>query len=152
MTKNGDLLAPLILFLVGWIAILANGPIAMITLLMLLPIVAVGAIVAVSYMGYVYRRMAPPRPVFFRMLMGSQIAKIIMGVIVGYLSVATLGSLTGLFTLWTPTREERSAFVALIVCILLSPPMYYAYVIWRGRHRAGRSEFDEGDRNAGEAP
>lgn len=133
-----------IAFVVGVIAIIFDGARTARVLTLMLPLIGLGAIISLIYMVYVYRRMQVPRPIFFRMLLGATTAKVLLAIPVGYLSLAALGAATGQFMLPIPgDRDQRSAFIVLMVCILLSPPMYYALTIWSGRRRAGHSEFDE---------
>lgn len=133
-----------LLFFVGIIAIVVDGPTTYAALAVLLPVVSLGAVISLIYMIYVYRRLLAPRPIFFRMLLGAVTSKVLLAIPVGYLSILAIGEATGSFHLPMPgDRAQRSAFIALIVCILLSPPMYYALTIWSGRRRAGHSEFDE---------
>lgn len=116
-------------------------------LITLLPLVGIAVTIAVGYMIYVYWQMRSPRPIFFRMLLGSAVTKVAAGLSIGYIALASLGDRLHLFTLPLPgSQTQRTAYVILAIVIALTPPIWYALTIWSGRRRAGRSEFDEGDR------
>lgn len=140
--RPNSLTVLLLIYLVGVVAVLvAPRPMALL-LSMLLPVSIAAVVVSVVYMSWVYHAMTPPRPVFFRMLLGSAVAKVAAGIMIGYLGVAALSDWLGWSTIPTPDPVTRAALVILSIMMALTPPVWYALTIAMGRRRAARSEFD----------
>ena len=129
-----DLLTFSIIFLFGLLAILLFPVRSAYVLVLAVPVVAVLALMSAAYLGHIYREQDAPKPVLFTMLLGATVTKTAMGAIIGYIAAATLLRQQG-FDVPYPSGSV-SALVALIVSVLVTPPIFYAARIYFGRRRA----------------
>lgn len=101
------------------------------------------AIIALGYVVAVYLRAKPARQsVIFRMLVSSDVIKVLAGVWIGFLAVYRLSDFGVSLPVWT------SPISAIVIGILLFPPILHAIVFHRLRKRYGDSSpppFHAGD-------
>lgn len=89
------------------------------------------ATLSLSYVIAVYIRSKSRDSVIFRMLVGSDVIKVIAGVWIGFLAIYRLSDFGVPLPVWT------SPISAVVVAILLAPPILHAIVFRRLRRRYG---------------
>lgn len=89
------------------------------------------ATVSLGYVIAVYIRAQSRQSVIFRMLVSSDVIKVLAGVWIGFLAVYRLSDFGVALPVWT------SPISAVVVAILLAPPILHALVFWRLRKRYG---------------
>jgi hypothetical protein len=126
--------------LAGMVAILVLPPeVADAALVVVLPPLVIGAIIAELYIVRIYERQPVPRSRFFRMLVAAQSGKLALGVWIGYLVVVRAGDRTGWFSLPSPSTSVSGPISGLLVGVVVAIPISYAIEIWRVRRAAART-------------
>jgi len=104
-----------------------------------LPPLVFVAILSEIYIVRVYVAQPSPRSRFFRMLVAAQSGKLALGVWVGYLIVSRAGDRTGWFSIPTPSMDVSGPISGLLLAVVVSIPITYAFEIWRVRRAASRT-------------
>lgn len=126
-----------LLALVLGLAVIVVAPgLAILVELVVLPVVLIGAWVAIVYLRAIYRRQRPPRSRFFGMLITVSARKEFIGLWIGYLVVARLGAELHLFALPVPPMPTSTAISGLVLIVFAAPPIAYGLAVWRVRRRA----------------
>lgn len=128
-----------VIFVLGLLLIAYDPLVAILLLLIALPLTAIGVIIAVFYLVKAYGEMSVPRPMFFRMLIGTSITKLLTALPVAYIALSGIGNQTKWFALpLFGTQQQRVAVIALAITVLFLPPILYALTIAIARSRASR--------------
>jgi hypothetical protein len=127
-----------LLLVIGMVAIVSFPAEALIILSLGIPFSIVGAMIATFYLSRIFRRQPVPRSRFFRMLIESFFALLLIGVWVGYLSLARVleraaASGADVPTIPAPPPNISSPISALIVIIVFVGPIRFAVEVYRRR-------------------
>jgi hypothetical protein len=136
--RRGVLLAVL---LVGVYLAIWGGPEGLTILAVGVVFMIVAAVASFLYLVRQYRRLAVPRPAFFRMLLDAQVSKLALGGWVGYVTVSRLTAYLrdqGVISWWIPAPGpiDAARVSALVIIVALMPPVYYALRIMLARRAA----------------
>lgn len=104
-------------------------------LAVMVPVVVIGAAVAAMYLQHAWQQQPPPRSKFFAMLVSSVWRMAVLGAWVGYLAVARVLEQVGVY-LPSPPRSTASPITAMVIVLLLTPPIVYAWNVFRVRRNA----------------
>lgn len=132
-------------FLFGLVAVAVAPDLALVVLSIAVPISIAAATVSTLYLVRVFRRQPKPRSRFFRMLVETFGALIVVGAWVGYLAVARVteravaaGALD--WSLPAPPPATTGPISALVVIVTFAAPVRYALEVYRVRRRATSPE------------
>jgi hypothetical protein len=143
MTPKRSLIITALALVVGIIGVLflpSKEPDVLDVLLVFgLPPLVFFAILSEIYIVRIYHAQPLPRSRFFRMLVAAQSGKLALGVWVGYLIVARAGDRTGWFNIPSPSMDVSGPISGLLLAVVVSIPITYAFEIWRVRRAASRT-------------
>jgi hypothetical protein len=118
----------------GIVGIVVAPELALSVLSIAIPITVVAAAIAIVYTLYVYRRQSVPRSRFFGLYVEAVLALLLVGVWVGYLTVARLlERIESEYRLPAPSALYSAPISALIVLIVFSGPIRFAWELYRRR-------------------
>lgn len=141
MKRRTFYLGLLLLFGAGLAAILVAPELALTVLTVAVPTMIVAAFVSVAYLRRIYGRQPVPRSRFFGMLLETFYALLVLGIWVGYLTVArvTERAQDGGTIDWSvpaPGTMTSAPVSALLVVVVFAGPVRFAAEVYRERRRA----------------
>jgi len=110
-----------------------------------LPVIAVLTGLSVIYLRRIYLRQPVPRSRFFAMLVGISSRTWIGALWIGYLTMSRIGERTGWYSLPNVNTNVSSPISGLVVAYLMTPPIFYAFNVWRVRRRVPGATTIEDD-------
>lgn len=148
MTSRRFYLVALAAFALGLVAIVAYPDTALAVLIVLVPLAVLGAVVAVLYMWWVYRRQPTPRSRFFRMALETFGGLLLVGGWVAYLSVARVverahAAGDTMLIIPAPPPPISSPISALLVVVVFAGVMRFGAEVYLVRRRPGRAPADD---------
>ena len=135
-----------LLFLaIGLEVIIAFPAEALTALVLAIPIAIIAAGISTAYLASIFKRQPIPRSRFFRMLVESFFALFLIGVWVGYLSLARVleraaASGADVPTIPAPPPNISSPISALIVVIVFAIPIRFAFEVYRRRSLSSKTD------------
>jgi hypothetical protein len=141
----------LLVIILGLWAIVVFPEASLYALSISIPFAVIGGGIATGYLARVFRRQPIPRSRFFRMLIESFFALLLIGVWVGYLSLARIlerahAAGVDVIVIPSPPPAVSSPISALIVIIVFLAPIRFAAEVYRRRRVHGETTEEAADR------
>lgn len=148
MSRGAFYLGLVVAAITGLVAILLFPEPTTIILTACVPIAIAGAVVATTYTVRVYRSQPIPRSRFFGIVLELFYALVLLGVWVGYLTVARLLERAGLgWSIPAPPPTYSSPISAVVVLLVFTFPVRFALEIFRVRRRGAPPPGAGGERD-----